>query len=55
MSKKNPNPYVVAADGSFRVADAPTGPPDGVAGKKESKQRLEKVREKLSDLQRKLY
>ena len=54
-SRKNRSPHVVPDDGSFRVADAPTGPAEGGAGKKESKKLLEVLREKLSDLQRKLY
>ena len=50
-----PSPYLVPADGSFRIADAPTSPPDGTPGKKALKNALKDVVDDLSDLQRMLY
>jgi PPK2 family polyphosphate:nucleotide phosphotransferase len=47
--------YLVPFDGSFRQADAPTGPPKGSPGKKESKQRLDGFIDELDSLQRVLY
>ena len=49
------SPYLVPFDGSFRVADAPAGPPEGFDGKKESKARLKELVNELDDLQRVLY
>jgi PPK2 family polyphosphate:nucleotide phosphotransferase len=47
--------YLVPFDGTFRVADAPTSPPDDAPGKKDAKKRLEKVVEEIEDLRRILY
>jgi len=55
MFEVDSDPHLVPEDGSFRVADARTGPPDGAGGKKESRKRLEALREELSELQRRLY
>lgn len=49
------SPYLVPADGSFRIADAPTAPPDDTPGKKKLKKKLKDVVDDLSDLQRMLY
>ena len=49
------SPYLVPFDGSFRVADAPTSPPEGWDGKKASKKRLKKLVRKLDKQQRVLY
>lgn len=47
--------YQVPFDGSFRVADAPTSPPEGAGGKRACKKRLEALRSELRELQRVLY
>ena len=49
------SPHRVPFDGSFRVADAPTGPPEDFSGKKESKARLKELVDELDELQRVLY
>jgi PPK2 family polyphosphate:nucleotide phosphotransferase len=49
------SPHRVPFDGSFRVADAPTSPPDDFDGKRESKARLKELVGELDDLQRVLY
>ncbi|UCF66034.1 MAG: polyphosphate kinase 2 family protein [Acidobacteriota bacterium] len=49
------NRYLVPFDGSFRVENAETEPPDSAPGKKESKKRLEELVDRLSELQRMLY
>jgi PPK2 family polyphosphate:nucleotide phosphotransferase len=49
------SPYLVAFDGGFRVARAPTAPPPGTSGEKKLEDRLEERVEELDDLQRKLY
>lgn len=49
------SPCLVPFDGSFRVAEAPTEPPDGAGKKKIHKKELEETVEKLRPLQRKLY
>ena len=49
------SPYRVSFDGSFRIAGAPTGPPDEVPEKKDLKDRLEETVEELHDLQRELW
>ena len=58
--KSAPSPYLVPFDGSFRVADAPTGPPSNKDGKeRDGKKKLEKELDRqigrLDDLQRVLY
>ncbi len=49
------SPYLVADDGSFRIDHADTAPPKGYPGKKKCKQRLAKLIDEISDLQRILY
>ena len=49
------SPYLVTDDGKFRVKHADNAPPKGSPGKKVCKQRLAKLTEELSDLQRILY
>jgi PPK2 family polyphosphate:nucleotide phosphotransferase len=49
------SPHLVPFDGSFRVADAATSPPDDFDGKKLSKARLKELVGELDDLQRVLY
>jgi PPK2 family polyphosphate:nucleotide phosphotransferase len=49
------SPYLVPSDGSFRIAAAPTVPPEGTPGKGELKGGLEETVERLDDLQRRLY
>lgn len=50
------SPYRVPFDGSFRVADAPTKPPEDQRGKKkEHKEALKDVVDEVRDLQRAMY
>lgn len=49
------SPFLVPFDGSFSVADTPTGPPDSVPGKKELKKLLKDKVEEIHDLQRVFY
>jgi len=49
------SPYLVPFDGSFRVASAPTAPPDGAPEKGVLKDYLEESVERLDELQRRLY
>jgi PPK2 family polyphosphate:nucleotide phosphotransferase len=49
------SPHLVPFDGSFRVADALTQPPEDFDGKKESKARLKDLVNELDELQRVLY
>lgn len=49
------SPYLVPFDASFRIADAPTAPPDDVPSKKVLKRRLKETVDELYDLQRCLY
>jgi PPK2 family polyphosphate:nucleotide phosphotransferase len=53
--QKRENPYLVPFDGSFQVADAPTGPPADFDGKKASKKRLKKLVKELASLQQVLF
>jgi PPK2 family polyphosphate:nucleotide phosphotransferase len=48
-------PYLVPFDDSFRIADAPTAPPDDTPGKKELGKELDDLVKELADLQRMLY
>ncbi|MDH3496944.1 MAG: polyphosphate kinase 2 family protein [Gemmatimonadota bacterium] len=50
-----PHPHLVPFDGSVRIADLPTTPPDGTPKKKVLKQQLVELRDELADLQRMLY
>ena len=54
MQSPVPSPYLVPTDGSFRLRDVPTAPPDD-PGKKDCEERLEAATELISDLQRVLY
>ena len=49
------SPYLVPFDRSFRIASAPTSPPDDAAKKSGLKKKLEASVDRLDDLQRKLY
>jgi len=49
------SPYLVTDDGKFRVKHADNAPPKGSPGKKGCKQRLAKLTDEISDLQRILY
>ena len=49
------SPYLVGYDGSFRVEDSPTDPPDGAPKKKECRRLLSAVHEDLREMQAKLY
>ena len=49
------SPYLVPFDGSFRVQNAPTAPPEGLTKKKANREALEVAAKRLRGLQRKLY
>src|SRR5262245_16932955 len=49
------SPYLVPFDGSFRVAAAPTSPPDDAPSDKKLEKRLHELIEELDGLQRRLY
>ena len=49
------HPYRVPFDGSFRVPDVPTAPPDDAPGRKEARKELDDVVERLEKMQRRLY
>lgn len=55
MIKPAASPYLVPFDGSFKVAAAPTRPPEEYDGKKESRKRLKKLVKELASLQKVLY
>jgi len=55
MFEDFPNDYLVPPDGSFRVKDAPTTPPEDGPGKKERKKRLQELVDELEELQQMLY
>ncbi len=55
MTQFTDNSYLVPFDGNWKLADAPTGPPDDGNDKKKRKKRLEKVVGEIDTLQRKLY
>jgi PPK2 family polyphosphate:nucleotide phosphotransferase len=55
MFEADKNPYLVPYDGSFRVAEAPTRPPQDAPGKKTSKKFLKSLVRELDDLQNVLY
>jgi PPK2 family polyphosphate:nucleotide phosphotransferase len=55
VSRAVDSPYLVPFDGSFRIAEAPTSPPEGLAKKEALHRRLEKSVDHLDDLQRRLY
>ena len=47
--------YLVPFEGSFRIQDAPTEPPDGSTKKKANREALEAAVDRMRGLQRKLY
>ena len=49
------SPYRVPFDGSFRVADAATAPPDGAPSKKKLEKALDRSVDDFDELQRRLY
>jgi PPK2 family polyphosphate:nucleotide phosphotransferase len=49
------SPYLVPYDGTFRIADASTRPPDDAPGKKDNEKALEDAVGRLDKLQRQLY
>jgi len=49
------SPWLVPFDGSFRVADAPTRPPEDTPSEDELEARLDDAVDRLRDLQRMLY
>ena len=55
MSDPVPSPYLVPFDGSFRIDEAPTAPPEDHPGKKAAEKALKKHRDELDELQRILY
>jgi len=55
MFKAVESPYLVPFDGSFKVATAPTSPPEGAPKKKECTKRLEAATRELDALQGLLY
>ena len=55
MFKAVASPYLVKYDGTFRIQHTTTAPPKGSPGKKKCKQRLAKLIDEISDLQRMLY
>lgn len=55
MFEAVPSPYLVPMDGSFRVANASTRPPDGRASKKELRKRLGVLQKEMRELQRRMY
>lgn len=55
MREAVPSPYLVPFDGSFGVDTASTAPPDGAPDKGECEDRLDRLRDRLDDLQRILY
>ena len=50
-----PSPYLVPFDGSFRLSDAETSPPDDRPKRKSLKARLRELNEVIADRQRVLY
>jgi PPK2 family polyphosphate:nucleotide phosphotransferase len=49
------SPYLVPFDGSFRIAEAATAPPDDAAGKKRQEKVLKKHRKHIAERQEALY
>jgi len=50
-----PSPWLVPFDGSFRIADARTAPPEHAPDRSDCRKRLRRANEKLESLQRKLW
>ena len=55
MFQAEESPYLVPFDGSFRIAAAPTAPPEDAPGKGDLKDDLEESVDRMDDLQKKLY
>jgi PPK2 family polyphosphate:nucleotide phosphotransferase len=55
MFEASPSPYLVPFDGSFKVAEAATKPPENAPDKKQSKQQLKVIVDELYELQKILY
>ncbi|MDH3284985.1 MAG: polyphosphate kinase 2 family protein [Acidobacteriota bacterium] len=55
MFEAHQTPFLVPFDGSFRIESASTRPPEDAPGKKDAKKKLEKLVDRLDDLQRRLY
>ena len=55
MFEALPSPYLVPFDSSYRVDDAPTGPPPDAPDKKKCRKRRQKHLEDMQELQRMLY
>ncbi len=55
MFQAEESPYLVPFDGSFRIAAAPTAPPEDAPGKGDLKDALEESVDRMDDLQKKLY
>lgn len=55
MFEAKKSPYLVPFDGSFRMATAPTAPPEDAPDKGDLKDELEKSVDRMDDLQRKLF
>ena len=55
MFKAVESPYLVTYDGNFRVDQAGNAPPEDAPGRKKCKQRLAKLIDEISELQRILY
>ena len=49
------SPYLVGDDGTFRIKHAASAPPKDSPGKKKCKEKLAKLIDEISDLQRILY
>ena len=49
------SPYLVSDDGKFRIKNTSTAPPKDSPDKKKCKQRIRKLIDEISDLQRMLY
>ena len=55
MFEASPSPYLVPFDGSFKVAEATTKPPENLPDKKHAKQQLKVIVNELYELQKILY
>jgi PPK2 family polyphosphate:nucleotide phosphotransferase len=55
MTQATQSPHLVPPDGSFRISECSTVPPDGTPDKETLRQRLDDSTDRLEDLQRMLY
>jgi len=55
MFDASPSPFLVSYDGTFRVADATTNPPENAPDKKQAKKQLKSLVNELYELQKMLY